>query len=81
MGWGKLDNPQSHQGTEVLVKSYNKGFIESGLGFNNIIKYKFFGKLYGGLGVSFFHRYGPHRNPGNFGDNFATRLTYVIRGV
>lgn len=81
MGWGKLDNPQNHVGTEVLVQSYNKGFLESGIGFNNIIKYKFFGKLYGGLGVSFFYRYGPHQNPGGFGENFATRLTYVIRGV
>ncbi|MFY0689091.1 MAG: hypothetical protein JXQ90_18115 [Cyclobacteriaceae bacterium] len=81
MGWGKLDEPGRHQGTDLLVQSYNKGYFESGLGFNNIIKYKFFGKLYGGLGVSFFHRYGPHKLPGGFGENFATRITYVIRGV
>lgn len=81
MGWGHLDDPARHQSSEVFVQGYEKGFVESGLGFQNIIKYKFFGKLYGGLGVGFFYRYGPLKNPGGFGDNFATRLTYVIRGV
>jgi hypothetical protein len=81
MGWGHLDDPTRHSSSEVLVKGYEKGFVESGFGFRNIIKYKFFGKLYGGLGVSFFYRYGPLQNPGGFSENFATRLTYVIRGV
>jgi hypothetical protein len=81
MGWGHLDDPARHQSSEVLVKGYEKGFVESGFGFQNIIKYKFFGKLYGGLGVGFFYRYGPLKNSGGFGENFATRLTYVIRGI
>ena len=82
MGWGRLDDTSRHQSNgDVLIQTYNKGYIESGLGFHNIIKYKFFGSLYGGVGLGFFYRYGPHKNPGGFGENFATRLTYVIRGV
>ncbi|MDP4680675.1 MAG: hypothetical protein NWS46_09940 [Cyclobacteriaceae bacterium] len=81
MGWGHIDAPERHSSAEVIIQGYEKGFFESGFGFNNIIKYKFFGKLYGGLGFGFFYRYGPYQNLGGFGQNFATRLTYVIRGV
>ncbi len=81
VGWGELYDMHRHSGQDVSFQSYNKGYVESGLGFNNLIKYKFFGKLYGGLGLSFFYRYGPHRNPGGFSENFATRITYVMRGI
>lgn len=81
MGWGVIDHPERHLGTALVPTSYDEGYVESGLGFNNILKYKLFGKVYGGLGLSFFYRYGPHENPGGFRNNFAYRITYVIRSI
>jgi len=81
MGWGVLDHPEKHLGTALVPTSYDQGYIESGLGLNNIVKYKLFGKVYGGLGLSFFYRYGPYENPGGFTNNFAYRITYVIRSI
>jgi hypothetical protein len=81
MGWGVIDHPERHLGTALVPTSYDEGYVESGIGFNNILKYKLFGKVYGGLGLSFFYRYGPHENPGGFRNNFAYRITYVIRSI
>lgn len=81
MGWGELDDKILHRSTETVFQSYNKGFFESGLGINNLLKFKLFGVLYGRLGMGFFYRYGPHENPGGFGENFAYRLTYSIKGL
>ena len=81
MGWGSLDDKILHRSTGVVFQSYNKGFFESGIGINNLLKFKLFGILYGGLGTGFFYRYGPHKNLGGFGENFAFRLTYSIKGL
>lgn len=81
IGWGKLSHPERHISTEFLAASYPDGYMESGLGLNNAIKFNFFGKMYGGLGLGFFYRYGPHASEGGFSDNFVYRITYVLRSI
>jgi hypothetical protein len=80
-GWGNLKNEDRHVSDEPFPSTYGDGFVESGLGFNNIIKYNLFGKMYGGLGIGFFYRYGAHANPGGFTENFVYRVTYVLRSL
>lgn len=67
LGYGDLDNPELQQGIDF--KTMNKGFYESGLIMNNIIK---FGNST--FGVGGFYRYGPHQFD-KTSDNFAFKLS------
>jgi hypothetical protein len=66
-GWGTISNPQSHY--NVTYRAMDKGFYESGLRVNNVLK-----SAFTGIGIGFFYRYGPYTNPG-FNQNFAAKLT------
>ncbi|MCR9251694.1 MAG: DUF5686 family protein [bacterium] len=79
MGWGDLDNKDLHSGADAVTKSYSRGFFETGLGLNNFLKFKLFGKVYGSLGFGYFHAYGPERRGGSIFDNSVIRLTYQIK--
>jgi len=81
VGWGDLNNKDLHRGTDAITRTYEDGFFESGLGINNFLKFRAFGKIYGGLGLGFFYRYGPEKNAGGFGENFVYRLTYTIKSL
>lgn len=79
VGWGDLDNKELHSGNDAITNTYSSGFFESGLGVNNFLKFKFYGAVYGALGLGFFYRYGPESNPGGFKENSAYRLTYTLK--
>jgi hypothetical protein len=64
---GTIDHPEYHQG--LLFKSMNKGYIESGMEINSLLK---------GFGFSAFYRYGAYANP-TWTDNLAVKLTYKLR--
>lgn len=64
---GDIENPSYHRGFEF--KSLKKGYVESGIEFNNIFK---------GFGLSTFYRYGAYKNI-IWSDNLALKLTYNLR--
>lgn len=60
----------------VEFKTLEKGYWESGIELNNIIKQKT-GLQYRGWGLGAFYRYGPYANP-NFNDNLTITLSMTI---
>jgi hypothetical protein len=66
MTWGDMQHKEQHIGMEY--KTLNKGFFESGIELN---------KIYKGLGLSGFYRYGPNQLP-KFQDNMALKISYVL---
>ncbi|MEN9348107.1 MAG: hypothetical protein RLZZ77_1618 [Bacteroidota bacterium] len=70
MLWGRLNNASQHS---IATKSANKGFFESGLVLDNLMKSGFTG-----LGLGFFYRYGPEQLP-VARDNFAAKVSMYIR--
>jgi hypothetical protein len=52
-GWGNLNNPNQHKNAEIKIM--NKGFFETGIKLNNLLKINFTG-----IGAGFFYRYGPY---------------------
>ena len=66
-GYGELNYRENH----ILLPgdSYEKGYYESGILFNNLLRQGFIGY---GLGV--FYRYGPYTLPKTI-DNFAFKFT------
>ena len=63
---GSIKNPEYHQG--LIFRSMNKGYFESGVEINSLLK---------GLGFSAFYRYGAYKNP-IWSDNLAVKLTYKL---
>jgi len=53
VGFGTLDNPENHFG--VTYKTMEKGYYETGLLFNNLLR-----KGYLGAGAGIYYRYGPY---------------------
>ncbi|NBW38246.1 MAG: carboxypeptidase-like regulatory domain-containing protein [Cytophagia bacterium] len=58
----------------IPIQSMEQGFFESGLGFNNLIRFNYADVGYMGLGLSAFYRYGDYQLP-NSKDNLAFRLS------
>ncbi len=63
---GDIENPSYHNG--LVFKSLKKGYLESGIEFNMLLK---------GFGLSTFYRYGAYKNP-EWSDNLALKLTYNL---
>ena len=61
---GSIKNPTYQTG--ISFKSLDKGYMESGMEINNLIK---------GLGLSGFYRYGAYSNK-SWSDNLAVKLTF-----
>lgn len=76
-GVGLLKNKQVHTVTEFEVNDFRKGFYESGLGLNNLVRWKYANVAYYGLGGSLFYRYGPYQYDST-GKNLVFRLTFNI---
>lgn len=57
IGWGALSNKNAHD--LVNVKTKEKGFYESGLQIDNILRMNYVNVAYLGFGVGVFYRYGP----------------------
>jgi len=70
VGFGQLDNPENHFG--IPIKTMEKGYFESGLVLDNLIRYNVFR-----FGVAGFYRYGPYANPDPI-DNLAIKFTLGI---
>ena len=73
MGIGALKNSDAHQG--VPIQDLNKGFLESGAGFKNLIRLNYFNVAYFGFGASAFYRYGPYQLP-TLDDNLVYRINF-----
>jgi hypothetical protein len=69
-GYGTLKHPEYHK--DILFKTMEKGYMESGITFDNLLVLGIT-KLKMGFGPGFFFRYGPYANP-KFGDNFVIKL-------
>ena len=70
--WGSLNNKSFH--FNIPIKTLEKGYFESGILLNNIIKSNVIG-----IGAGVFYRYGPYTFP-DVKDNLAVKLTigYVL---
>jgi hypothetical protein len=73
-GWGTLKNA-SYQGIDFKEK--NKGYFESGLIINNILKLKYVNAFYIGFGMGTFYRYG-YYSFSKPEDNFAFKLSVSV---
>jgi hypothetical protein len=60
-GVGKLENASAHQSTSLSLQSYDKGYFESGTGFNNLLRFKYVNIAYFGLGAAVFYRHGAYQ--------------------
>lgn len=76
-GVGLLKYGQSHNLPDVALNDFRKGFYESGVGLNNLIRWKYANVAYYGLGGSVFYRYGPYQLDQS-SKNFVFRLTFNI---
>lgn len=72
MGFGQLRSPEVHQ--EIEFKTLEKGFFESGIALDNIVRFNYINFAYLGIGFAAYVRYG-HYAFEEFGDNIAYRLT------
>lgn len=70
VSYGSLRNPQNHQGFDI--KSLEKGYFESGLSLNKLLRFKYLQLIYVDLGVGVFVRYG-HNSFSKMSDNLAFR--------
>jgi hypothetical protein len=70
-GWGYLRQKQDH--LEIEAKDYRYGYHESGLGFEDILRYNVFSLLHIGINASAWYRWGPYTGP-QFSDNFAWKV-------
>jgi hypothetical protein len=69
-GWGMLDNPGSQYG--ITYKTMDKGYYESGMEINNLLKSGFFH-----LGIGGYYRYGPYAFSLPV-DNFVFKFTVTV---
>ena len=69
-GVGKLDHAELHQGVDF--KTMEKGFYESGLIMNNLLKVST-----STLGVGVFYRYGPYAFD-KTSDNVAIKMSFGV---
>ncbi len=67
---GSMNNAASHR--NILLKSPEKGYFESGICFNNLLKLGF-----NSLGLGIYHRYGPYSLKPNK-ENWALKWTLTI---
>jgi hypothetical protein len=66
-GFGMLNNPEQHK--NINVQDFRRGYYESGLLINSILKSSF-----SNLGFGAFYRFGPY-NTGNLKDDFTVKLS------
>jgi hypothetical protein len=66
MAWGNMRHPDRHAGIDY--KTLDNGYFESGVELNKIFK---------GLGISGFYRYGPNQLP-RFEDNLALKVNFML---
>lgn len=75
MGIGTLDNKDKHVG--LTLQSFEKGFFESGVGLNNLLRGDYAKVAYWGFGGGVFYRYGDYRFA-NSSDNVFWKATFSL---
>ncbi|MEM6963622.1 MAG: DUF5686 family protein [Bacteroidota bacterium] len=75
MGWGKLDRPELHDGFEF--QTMEKGFFESGLRIDNLVRLNYFNVMFVGLGGGIYLRYGNYALP-TLEENLAYRFRLMF---
>lgn len=74
-GYGALRDSSRHR--DLAFKTMEKGYYESGLMINNIIRANYFNVCYLGLGGGAFMRYGAYAYP-KWEDNMAYKLSLTV---
>ncbi len=59
MGIGQLENKEAHVG--LVLQDFNKGFVESGIGLDNLLRLNYANVAYYRFGGAVFYRYGPYQ--------------------
>ena len=75
MGWGMLEYKELHKGIDFITKE--KGFYESGLIIDDLLRFNYLNIAYLGVGGGVFYRYGSYANQ-NRADNFVYRLSVTF---
>ncbi|GHN03284.1 hypothetical protein WSM22_47730 [Cytophagales bacterium WSM2-2] len=75
MGIGQLDNQQIQSG--IPMQGFDKGYVESGLGLNNLIRGNYAKVAYWGFGGALFYRYGPYQFAQS-SDNLVARMNFSL---
>lgn len=70
-----MNHPEQHANLDF--KTMEKGFFESGLLINNIVRVNYYNIVYLGLGGGAFIRYGPYAEV-KTEDNLAYKLSLVL---
>lgn len=68
---------QSQNLNDITLQSMDDGFLESGVGLNNLLRFNYVDVGYLGLGLSAFYRYGAYQLPKQK-DNLAFRLNVAF---
>lgn len=76
-GIGWLDNAGAHVSNQISLQAFDKGFFESGTGFNNLLRFKYANVAYFGLGAAVFYRYGAYQFEKTM-DNIFLRATFSL---
>jgi hypothetical protein len=76
-GIGWLDNASAHISSQIPLQPFDKGFFESGTGFNNLLRFKYANIAYWGLGAAVFYRYGAYQFEKTM-DNVFFRGTFSL---
>lgn len=71
MGFGSLNNPERHQ--NIDFKTLEKGYFESGILLNNLLKVTYFQVANLNIGAGIFYRYGAYTKKGL--ENFAVKMS------
>jgi hypothetical protein len=74
MTFGTLSNPELHEG--VPFKTLEDGFFESGLVFDNLIRFNILNTGYLGIGAGVFYRYGANHLPIE-DQNWAFKIAFM----
>lgn len=75
LGYGSLDHPEQHK--NLALKTMEKGYYESGLLVNNIVRINYYNIAYLGLGAGAFMRYGYYSSP-KTEKNISYKFSLVI---
>lgn len=75
---GSLDNRQRHEG--LVFDTLEKGFWESGLVVDNLIRINYFNVMHIGFGVAAYRRFGAYELPGGWKQNGVVRLSVYLEG-
>ncbi|WP_044173485.1 DUF5686 family protein [Flectobacillus major] len=73
VSYGSLRNPQNHQGLDT--KSLDKGYFESGLSLNKLLRIKYLQVIYLDFGIGAFIRYG-NNSFSKMNDNLTFRWSF-----